>query len=181
MPATAVGEAFAPLDLQLRDGRRVTLRAITPQDKDALQAAWQGLSAESRYSRVMAPLRELSPKMLDKATSPPERELGLVAVVGAGAQEAIVGAGRYVAVAGSQDCEFAVTVADDWQRAGLARRLMEVLMTTAKARGFTVMEGYVLTSNAGMRALAARLGFSDEPMPGDPTVRIVRRDLRAAA
>lgn len=169
---------FSPVDLQLRDGRRVTLRAVRPQDKDALQAAIKELSQESRYTRFMSALRELSPQMLERAVNPHQaRELQLVAVVGEGAQEKIVGGARYGGSAGSRDCEFAVTVAEEWHGLGLARQLLEALMQAARARGFERMEGYILASNARMLGLAKRLGFAEVESPEGPSVRMVRCDL----
>jgi GNAT superfamily N-acetyltransferase len=177
---TAVGAATgAPFaDFRLRDGRRVILRPVRPADKDAVQAAVKRLSAASRHSRFMSALRELSPKMLERAVHPEEaRELQLVAVAGSERAQSIVGGARYSAAAGSRDCEFAVAVLDDWQGAGLARRLLEELIRAARAHGFERMEGYILASNAPMLGLAQRLGFTRVESPEEPTVHLVRRDL----
>jgi GNAT superfamily N-acetyltransferase len=170
---------FDPVDVQLRDGRHVTLRTIRAQDKDKLQEAIRALSVQSSYYRFFSPLRELSPQLLERATRPDaDRELQLVAVVGEEAQEKIVGGARYAAVAGSTDCEFAVAVVDQWHGLGLARQLLETLMQSARARGFERMEGYILATNARMLGLAKRLGFAEMESPEGPTVRMVRRDLR---
>jgi hypothetical protein len=48
---------FDPLDVQLRDGRRVTLRAVRAQDKDKLQEAGRALSVQSSYYPFLLPLR----------------------------------------------------------------------------------------------------------------------------
>lgn len=174
----AASPAFTPVVLCLKDGRRVAVRAIRDEDKPALNDAFEHLSSDSRYSRFMALVRELSPTMLESATHPRgERDLALVAVVEEGPAETIVGGARFAANPEGDDCEFAVTVADDWHGLGLARQLMELLMAAAWERGLRTMEGYILTSNAGMRGLARRLGFADGPLPGDPTVRLVRRQL----
>ena len=160
----------------------MTLRAIRAQDKDKLQEAMRALSAQSSYYRFFSPLRELSPQLLERATRPePDRELQLVAVVGEGAQEKIIGGARYAAVAGSRDCEFAVAVVDQWHGLGLARQLLETLMRTARARGFERMEGYILATNTRMLGLAKRLGFVNVKSPEGPTVRMVRCDLRTVA
>lgn len=180
MAAITLGADFEPVDVKLRDGRGVRLRAVRADDKDKLQAAVRSLAAESRYSRFMSPIRELSPKMLDRATQPyADRELQLVAVVGDGQQEKIIGGARYAAAAGSTDCEFAIMVVDEWHRLGLARQLLETLMRAARARGFARMEGYILATNIPMLGLARRLGFAQAESPEGPTVRLVRRDLRA--
>ncbi len=169
---------FRPVELRLRDGRRVSLRAVRPEDGDELQAFLKRLSEQSRYSRFMSPLRELSGTMLERAVNPaPGRELQILAVWGEGLQPTIVGGARYSAAPGARDCEFALTVADEWQGLGLARQLLEALMRAARAAGYGRMEGYILASNARMLGLAKRLGFERVESPEGPTVHMVRRDL----
>jgi RimJ/RimL family protein N-acetyltransferase len=172
--------AFAPETWHLRSGRSVTARVVRPDDEDKLRAAMQHLSDESRYLRFMAFTRELSPQLLERATHPaPGRELQLVAVTGDGDAEAIVGGARYTAD-DTGDCEFAVTVGDEWRRLGLARRLLEALISSAQAQGLQHMTGYVLATNTAMLALARRMGFVQVASREDPTVRLVRRDLAVA-
>ncbi|HET9405276.1 MAG TPA: GNAT family N-acetyltransferase [Burkholderiales bacterium] len=178
MRGVATEAEFLPVELEFRDGRRVTVRAVRPQDKEDVQAFLKRLSEQSRYSRFMSTLRELSPKMLERAVNPEQgRELQLVAICGEGAGRTIVGGARYSAAAGSKDCEFALTVDDAWQGFGLARRLLEALIGAARAAGFERMEGHILASNARMLGLAGRLGFERVESPEEPTVRLVRRDL----
>ena len=167
------------VDIELRDGRRVTVRTIREEDKDKLQDAIRSLSVQSSYYRFFSPLPKLSAKLLERATRPEaERELQLVAVVGEGAEEKIIGGARYAAIADSRDCEFAVLVVDAWHGLGLARPLLEMLMQCARARGFERMEGHVLATNRRMLTLARGLGFAEMASAEGATVRMVRRDLR---
>jgi GNAT superfamily N-acetyltransferase len=170
---------FEPITLVLRDGRRATVRSIRPDDADKLQAAVRAFSTRTSYYRFFSPIKELSAKMLERATRPDaERELQLVAVVGAGADEKIVAGARYAAIATSlADCEFAIAVVDGWHGLGLARALLETLMRAARDRGFTGIEGYVLATNAPMLGLAKRLGFREGPSDEGASVRRVHRDL----
>ncbi len=118
-----------PLAVTLRDGRSVTVRPICPEDKDELEAAFVRLCAEARYTRFFTAVRALPENVLDAATHPaPGREVALVALSDEGPRKIIVGGARYVLAPGSDTCEFAVTVADDWHGLGLARRLMEMLI-----------------------------------------------------
>ena len=170
-----------PVDVQLRDGRRVRLRAICEQDGEKLQDAIRALSVQSSYYRFFSPLPKLPTKLLERATRPePERELQLVAVIGEGADEKIIAGARYAAIPDSRDCEFAVAVVDAWHGLGLARSLLEVLMAEARLRGFERMEGSVLSTNRRMLTFVQRLGFTEMASPEGPTVRMVRRDLRLA-
>ena len=175
-PADAAG-GFGALGMTLRDGRKVTIRAIREGDAGAVQAAFSRLSREARYARFMMPLERLAPTMLARAVHPAERDLVLVAVAGDGAGEMIVGGARHVKTASEGACEFAVTVADDWQGVGLASLLMKELISDAAARGLTRMEGYVLATNRAMLALARRLGFEEGTSEEGPSVRLVWLDL----
>jgi GNAT superfamily N-acetyltransferase len=170
---------FPPRGVSLRDGRSVTIRAIRADDAEGMQSAIVRLSEEARYTRFMAPLKELSPAMLERAVRPVAgRDLALVAVAvaGEGEDEVIIGGARYI---GTEDgsCEFAVTITDDWQGAGLASTLMKALIEDARTRSVKRMDGFVLASNRPMLELARRLGFSVGPSEEGPSVRLVRLEL----
>ena len=178
MPDPRPTNEFAPVSFELRNGRRVTVREIRPEDKEAMHEAIGHLSADSRYTRFMAAVSDVPDRMLEKATHPvPDREFALVAVCEDEDREVIVAGTRYASTAGSESCEFAITIVDDWQGQGMASRLLQTLIDAARAHGFKTMEGYVLSANAPMRGLAKRLGFHDSACPGDATVRIVTRPL----
>ncbi|MGO4332899.1 N-acetyltransferase family protein [Cupriavidus sp. 2TAF22] len=182
MPDDSIPEPSLPARVTLRDGRQILLRQIGGQDKAALLAAFHRLSVDSRYTRFMASMRELPDAMLESATHPmPEREFALVAVTGNGEAEVIVGGARYAAGPGSEVCEFAVTIDDNWHGLGLARHLMQTLIGAASARGYRWMEGFVLSSNHSMRGLARRLGFDDTPCPDDAMLRVVKLRLAVPA
>jgi L-amino acid N-acyltransferase YncA len=169
---------FAPITITLRDGRRVVLRAISPDDREAFLAAFNRLSSDARISRFMAPLKELPGKMLEHAVHPaPGREVALVVIADEGSCNAIVAAARYYVEPGDTTCEFAITVADDWHRVGLASRLMKELIEMARAQGLKRMEGFVLAKNTPMLKLARRLGFEVGSSIEGPTVKLVRLDL----
>jgi len=178
MPAPEPSQHGLPVRKQLRGDRRVMLREIRAEDKDALRSAFDRLSPEARYARFMAFMHELPEGMLDAATHPiPGREFALVAVAEDGEEETIVGGARYAAAPGSDECEFAVAIDDGWRGVGLARNLMQELIAIAAAHGYRRMLGYVLASNSAMRGLARRLGFRDVRDPDDPALRLVTLDL----
>jgi hypothetical protein len=69
-------------DTRTRDGRRVTIRCLRPEDADHEQAFVRGLSAASRRTRFFSAIRELSPAMLHAFTHPDyPRSCALVATV----------------------------------------------------------------------------------------------------
>src|SRR5262245_35144220 len=139
---------FNPIEVELRGGRRVRLREIRPDDRDEVVQAFDRLSSESRYTRFMSPIKKLSAQMLERTVHSQEgRELGLVAEIDAADGIDIVAGARYYVQPDGESCEFAVTVVDGWQGAGVASRLMRELIQGARARGLKHMEGFVLAGN----------------------------------
>jgi len=154
------------------DGAHVVVRPIRPEDAEIEQAFVRQLSPESRYFRFMDTIRELTPQMLMRFTQIDyDREMAFIAVSGTGDEETEVGVARYVTNPDGSSCEFAIVVADDWQRRGLGRRLMTQLIEVARARGLARMVGHILATNRSMLTLAASLGFAVGESPDDPTVR----------
>ena len=167
--------------LTLGDGTAVTIRPIRPEDGGIEQEFVRQLSDESRYYRFRDAVRELSPRMLSHLTRVDyDRHMALIAVSERDGHEIQIGVARYVAGGNHQHCEFAIAIADDWQRKGLGTRLMQALMAAARAAGIREMFGEVLASNHKMLQLTARLGFSARFDESDPRVMRVETKLGQA-
>jgi acetyltransferase len=83
--------------------------------------------------------------------------------------------GRYVASGVVGRCDFALVVADDWQRHGIGTELLSALMAIADGHGFESIGGEVLATNTKMLNLARKLGFQVKSVPHEPTLRRVSR------
>ena len=165
--------------LPLKNGTMVTIRPIRPEDAEIEQAFVRKLSNESRYNRFMDAVRELSPRMLSHFTQVDyDRHLALIAVAGQDDGEIQVAVARYVVNDDRQRGEFAIAVADEWQRMGLGTLLMQALMTAARAAGMRVMFGDVLASNHKMLRLMAKMGFSVKVSEQDAHVMRVEINLQ---
>lgn len=164
--------------LTLRDGSQVTIRPIRPEDAEIEQAFVRNLSDESRYFRFMDTVRELSPQMLRRFTRVDYLlHMALLAVAERDGRETQVAVARYIADEELQRCEFAIVVADDWQRKGLGARLMRALTAAARGAGIRVMFGEVLAGNHKMLRLMAKLGFSASFDERNPRVLRVEKSL----
>jgi acetyltransferase len=166
---------------QPAEGPQVTLRPIRPEDAEMEQDFVKSLSAETRYFRFMDTLRELTPQMLVRFTQIDyDREMAFVATIAQQQREAEIGVARYVTNPDGESCEFAVVIADGWQRKGLGRRMMEQLIGAARARGLRAMVGHVLAENRGMLALCKVLGFGISDSAEGATVKRVSLALAEA-
>ena len=178
MPNRSSENALPDVDITLRHGRSVHVRALRAADEAEILQAFERLSDAARYMRFMRVVREPDPERLHAVlASFPESGIGIVATVPAADGIDIVGSAIAVFTADRPSCEFAITVASEFGGVGLATRLMTALIDEAKRRGLKEMEGFVLKQNHSMLRLETRLGFRIESEPGDPTVRWCRLTL----
>ncbi|MGB5409770.1 MAG: GNAT family N-acetyltransferase [Thiogranum sp.] len=163
---------------QLPDGTDLVIRPIRPEDAEIEQTFVRKLSERAKYFRFMQSINELTPQMLARFTQIDyDREMALIAVVEVGGRETEIGVARYITNPDGKSCEFAIVVADDWQQQGIAHRLMQKLIETARSHALQLMEGEVLSSNQEMLSLAAELGFSIASSEVDRNIKHVSRRL----
>ncbi|HYD57053.1 MAG TPA: bifunctional acetate--CoA ligase family protein/GNAT family N-acetyltransferase [Burkholderiales bacterium] len=155
-------------EVALRDGTRVRVRPIRPEDAELEKRFFDGLSERSRYQRFMQYLPQLPPRMLARFTQLDyDRELALVAVH----DGAFIAVGRFAPNADGETAEFALVTADAWQGKGLGRLLLVRLKDEARKAGYKALYGVIMEANHDMLELARRLGFVEESRGGtDVTV-----------
>ncbi|TXI75602.1 MAG: GNAT family N-acetyltransferase [Dokdonella sp.] len=166
-------------DWELPDGSVVTIRPIRPEDAEREQQFVIAMSDESRYYRFMDTIRELTQTMLVRFTQIDyDREMALVATIPSDdGKELQIGVARYVTNPDGETVEFALAVADEWQKHGVGRKLMSALIDCARSKGYRAIVGDVLSMNTKMFSLMSKLGFTIHPHPEDPAVKRVIRPL----
>jgi acetyltransferase len=158
-------------EIRLRDGSRLPVRPMRPEDVELELAFFRGLSERSRYQRFMQQLSELPPRLLARFTQLDyDRELALVVLH----EGRFASVGRYAPNPDGSTAEFALTVADAWQGKGIGRALLERLCSSARDAGYAALYGNILADNHDMLHLAARLGFTESSRDGTEVV-VVRR------
>jgi acetyltransferase len=171
---------FEPVDAVLRDGRTVRLRAIVRADEEEILQAFDRLGPDARHMRFMHSVREANVSRLREVLgSFPEKGLAIAATVPAADGIDIVGSATFVLGSRGDDCEFAISVVDDWAGAGLGRVLMTALIDAARRRGLREMTGFVLAGNGPMLRLAGKLGFAVRRDPDDFSQCVCRLGLAA--
>lgn len=150
------------------EGVRVTIRPITPEDRQREAAFVRNLSRESRYYRFHSSLRELTPALLERFVEChyPD-DLALVALVEGSDGPEQIGVARYIREPGTDRAEIAVVVADAWQGKGIATRLLLDLRDLARRGGIQTLVASVLKENGRMLELCRQLGFVLEPAGWD--------------
>jgi len=149
-----------PVFVRLVDGSSVRVRPIAPADAQALTNLYFELSAESRYLRFQLGVHEVSAEACRHMCNVlPWGEVAFVAEVLAHGDWVLVADARYLVVLAQDDtAEFALTVADSWQRKGLGTELLRLMMFCAWSSGVKTLFGDVLRENAAQLSIGRRLG-----------------------
>lgn len=159
-------QEFSPRLVQIKDGADVLIRQITPEDVELEREFVKGLSTESKRQRFFDGKKELSTEALIRLTKVDGiNNMAIIAL--AGAKEIAVA--RYARMKDRKDCEFAIVVADKFQRKGLGEKIMEMLIQHAKERDYAAMIGSVNATNHRMIKFCKKLGFKIVPDCEDST------------
>ena len=164
----------------LRDGARVTLRPIRPDDASRLQTAFARLSLESVYMRFLEAMRELSDEQARAyATVDYLERMALVGIVEEDGEERVVVSARYALIGASRPgvAEVAIVVRDDYQRRGLGNIVMNRLARYARRHGVTTFLGTIHVSNARILRFIQRSSLKFEKEMIEPGVWEILIDL----
>jgi len=165
------GGHYLPLVIwRAQDGSIVRIRSIEVADAMLIREFVRSLSFKTRYLRFMAAVKGLSAQMVDRLTRLDHHsDAGLIGIVNTDGADRVVGVARYAANVDGESCEFAIVVADEWQRRGLGSRLLALLVDRASSRGLKRIRGDILAINAPMIAFAKAHGFTVTRSPQDLT------------
>lgn len=156
----------------LRDGTRVFVRPLTPEDATLYPEFADHVTLADSRLRFFAPVSELTDKRIAELTRlDPARAVAFIALDEASGK--MLGVVRLHLDAGGEAGEFAVIVGSDLQGRGLGRALMRRIIDHAKARGLKAIHGQVLAENVAMLKLADKLGFQVKETVTDAGIRIV--------
>jgi acetyltransferase len=88
-----------------------------------------------------------------------------------------IGVARYVIDPDGANCEFAIVVADAWQKRGIGTRLMNALISHLQVSGVKQISGSLLKNNSAMLKFIKQLGFTETDIPDDPSTLLVTKQL----
>ena len=143
----------------LRAGRRVEIRALRPDDRDALIAAVGRAGAQSLYRRFFGPRRDFTEQEITFFVNVDFVDhVALVAVVYEDGRPVIAGGARYIVVQPGQ-AEVAFAVVDQYQGQGIGTMLMHHLAAIAQRTGIRELTAEVLPDNAAMLKVLGTSGF----------------------
>lgn len=148
----------------LRDGTRILLRQIRPEDRGRLVEGLRQLSAASRFLRFHADVTRLTERQVAYLTDVDHVDHEAIVALDLDAPTVPgIGVARYIRDPYERHvAEAAVTVADDYHGRGAGTLLLGALSAQARDHGVTVFRNYVLASNDAMLEVFDALGAARE-------------------
>ena len=181
----------AAVDVILRDGSTLRLRAPARGDAGALASFFTGLSERSLYQRFHG-IRAIDEELIVHFLEPDWGERGVLVGTLAGAEgdERIVALGEYERLRDPAAAEVAFAVADELQGRGIGTRLLERLARARRRAGIERFVAEVLPDNAAMlrrvrgrrlrgRRASSTAGEVEVRFPIAPTEAVPRARRRA--
>jgi ribosomal protein S18 acetylase RimI-like enzyme len=152
---------FEPRVLELKDGTRVHVRPIVPEDEPLLIEAVGAMTERTVYFRFFSPLKRLPDALAHRLAVVDYQDR--FAIVGTthkpGGKERIVGVARYDRAPHTDVAETAVAVVDEFQRRGLGSALLAILAKVARDHGIKTFTLIVLPENQQMLGLLRKMGW----------------------
>ncbi len=114
----------------LKNGVRVTLRPIKPEDENRFNELFKSLSAQSVRFRFFETIKEMSHDTLSRYCNLDyDREIAIVAQL---EDRSLIGVVRLILDAEAKKGEFAIMVSDSWHGLGLGSKLMDYIIDIGK-------------------------------------------------
>jgi acetyltransferase len=163
---------------RLRDGTKVFVRPLRPQDAALYPDFLQDVSREDLRLRFFAPLRELSAELIEHLTHLDyAHAMAFIALDDDSGR--MLGVVRLHHDRGDRSGEYAILVHSRLKGHGLGWLLMRRIIDYAEAEGLQRIHGQVLAENSTMLAMCADLGFHIADDATEPGVKLVTLDLPA--
>jgi len=150
---------------KLKNGKRVLVRPIRPEDEPLLVKFHETLSEQSVYHRYFSVLKLSQRTAHERLTricfNDYDREIALVAEYRekAGAPAQILGVGRLSKLHNANTGEFAVLVSDAWHGQGLGGELLRRLVEVGRQEKMERLRGHILADNHLMGRMCQGAGF----------------------
>jgi acyl-CoA synthetase (NDP forming)/RimJ/RimL family protein N-acetyltransferase len=156
-------------DVLLRDGSTLRLQTPSPADFDEIKSFYDGLSWESQFLRFRGyPRTDLVARVEANAS-------GVERFTLIGRQSGrVVAAAAYVELREKGVAEVSFAVADEFQRRGIATRMLEQLASAGAEHGIRRFDAEVMAENRAMVRLFEHAGFGVRRVGsgGDVTVSL---------
>lgn len=160
-----------PYVTRLPDGGWVQLRALAPEDRDAIRAGLAKLGERSIHERFLSPNYRPSEKDLEYLTTLDQHEHIALALGTLDDPPHGIGVARCVRSELNADtAEYAIVISDDYHNRGAGKLLLAHLAELAYSQGIRYFQGFQLLENTKIIGLTERIGTLEKKSLIEPGV-----------
>ncbi|WP_128928563.1 GNAT family N-acetyltransferase [Bradyrhizobium guangxiense] len=168
------GEVVAPVELAEAKGI-VCIRTACASDVENLSVYFIDLSATSRNKRFSGARADPGVVAAEWIARSSLDNFTLLAELREEGRGRIIGEARYAYDAAARHGEFAISIADAFQRRGLGLQMMTAMERRAIDLGHEMIAAETARTNVEMRGLAKKAGFDDTGLGDWQSVHLAKR------
>jgi len=163
--------------LTLRDGEKVLIRPLKPDDAALYPDFLAEVTAEDLRMRFFLPMREVRPELIDKLIHyDPEHAMAFIAIAEPSGD--MLGVVRLHDDPDGDGGEFAILVRSHLKGHGLGWFMMKHMIAFAQEKGLDTVHGQVLDENSTMLQMCSELGFHISDDPDEHAMKVVTLELQ---
>ncbi|MDB5596348.1 MAG: family N-acetyltransferase [Hyphomicrobiales bacterium] len=163
-------------ELTLRDGAKIFVRPVRPEDEHLYRRFFESIPALDLRLRFFAPVKEFSHTFVARLTQIDyARAFAICAIEPETGR--MLGGVRLIKDAEATSGEYAILLLPEFKGRGLGWNLMKLMIEYAEDEGLTRIEGQVLAENTTMLTMCEQLGFQVRDDPEEHGIKLVRLDL----
>jgi acetyltransferase len=145
----------------LKDGGRVILRPIRPEDEPMEAEMFTKFSERTQQYRFFQLIKDITHELMIRFTQIDyDREIAIIGELKSPDGPKMTGVARIIADAYNDTAEFAIVVADPWQNQGLGSKLTDFVLKLARKRGLKKIFAEMLSENTAMIHILEKRGFA---------------------
>src|SRR3989339_303920 len=146
---------------KMKDGRKVVLRPIRPEDEPMEAEMFRHFSDETERHRFFHRIGDITHDLLQRYTQVDyDREIAIIAEFTENKEKKMLGVVRLIADPYGETAEFAIVVADPWQKQGLGNKFTDYILGIARERGIKKVYANFLKDNPPMIRIFEKRGFT---------------------
>ncbi len=149
---------------KLNNNVDIFLRPVKPEDESIMAEMFTRFSESTERFRFFQFINSVTHDMLVRYTQNDyDREIAIMGEVKEDGIKKMVGVARLMADPYNDNAEFAIVVADPWQKQGLGNQFTDYMLEIARERKLKKVYAHFLKNNHAMRHIFEKRGFKITP------------------
>lgn len=146
--------------IKTKNNKKVLLRPIIPEDEELEEEMFTNMSETTQKFRFFGTIKEVTHELLTRYTQIDyDREMAIIALTEEENKKKMAGVVRVINDPFGHSAEFAIVIADPYQKNGIGNDMMDFIIEISKKRGIKKLYAYYLRENKIIEKMFEKRGF----------------------